>query len=201
MMRRLLAVALLLPFPLLACSSGTGDIPGPGCKSIQTSKLVAFSKVPAGQEFALQCIQRGPSLDATGAASCLAFHARASSGACDCPAADGLQKVSAEHKAAADQLFGSPVPGCICEVQQLTGANRKACSSDASTPLDAGSMDINGYCYVNGDNPDDNPELVAGCAASEKRALRFLGRAATRQMGDVGIAYICLTEDCSTPVE
>lgn len=201
MIRHLLALASLLPFPLLACSSGTGDIPGPGCQSIQTSTLVAFSELAAGDEFALQCFQRGPSVDSTGAASCIAFHARTSSSACDCPAADGLQKVSTEHKAAADELFASQSPGCICEVQQLTGASLKACVSDASIPQGTSGMELSGYCYVDGAAPDDNPALVKTCPAAEKRALRFLGRAAVHETGDIGIAYICQTENCSTPLE
>ena len=42
MLRRLLTLALLLPSCLLACSSGSGDIPGPGCTSVQTTTPLSF---------------------------------------------------------------------------------------------------------------------------------------------------------------
>ena len=201
MMRRLLTGALLFPSGLLACG-GTGDIPAPGCQSIQLSNVVSFADTPAGDAFALQCLPHPPTVDAAnGSASCAAFYARATTEPCDCAAADGFKAVSAAHKAGVDQLLGSLSKGCVCEIEQLTGTNRKACVTDGQNPHDAAGNEISGYCYVNGGDSSVNPQLVESCATNERRALRFLGRSAIRASGDLGIAYLCETDVCADPGE
>lgn len=208
MMRRLLALAFFLPVPLLACSSGGGDIPGPGCKSIQSSEVVTLSTVPAGSSYSLQCLAHAPNVDAKGAFSCVAFLARTASGACACDAAEGLGSVDTAHKAAADKLFasqpGGATPGCLCEIQQITaadGANLKACTNTATAPLDTNGNEVNGYCFVDGEPTTSNPALVADCPSSEKRALRFVGRPSTLATGDVALGFICQADDCTVEGE
>ncbi|MEP7124488.1 MAG: hypothetical protein ABJE95_26405 [Byssovorax sp.] len=191
----------MLPLSLLACGTGTGDIPSPGCQSVQLSNVIDLATTPAGDGYTRQCLPRALSHDTTtGAAACAAFYGRAASGTCDCAAADGFKAVSADHKAGVDQLFGSLSPGCVCEIEQITGAALKACVQQVTSPLDAMGNELNGYCYVAGDNAT-NPELIKDCAVNEKRLLRFLGRSASRQAGDLGIAYLCDTDVCADPTE
>jgi hypothetical protein len=200
MIRHLLTVALLLPISLLACGGGTGDIPSPGCQSVQISNVVSFAETPAGDGFATQCMPRAPTVDAkSGAASCGAFFGSAASGTCDCAAADGLKAVSAARKDAVVQLFGALAPGCVCEVAQLAGANLQACVEQPGSPHDAAGVELSGYCYVDGASPITNPDLLKDCAANEQRALRFLGRTAIHETGDLGIAYLCETDVCADP--
>jgi hypothetical protein len=200
MMRHALTLALLLPTSLLACGSGTGDIPSPGCQSIQLTNAVSFAETPAGDGFATQCLPRAPTLDAaTGAASCGAFLGRAASGACECGAGDGLKPVSAARKDAVDQLFGALAPGCVCEIQQLAAAALQACIQQPGSPQDSGGAELSGYCYVDSANPSTNPALVMDCASNEQRALRFVGRTAIHETGDLGIAYLCETDVCPDP--
>jgi hypothetical protein len=164
--------------------------------------VVSFAQTPAGDGFATQCMPRSPTVDATtGAASCGAFFGSAASGACDCAAADGLKAVSAARKQAVEQLFGALAPGCVCEVEQLTGANLQACVEQPGSPHDAAGGELSGYCYVDGASPITNPDLLKDCAANEQRALRFLGRTAIHATGDLGIAYLCETDVCADPTE
>jgi hypothetical protein len=197
MIRYLLTLALLLPISLVACGSGTGDIPGPGCQSVAEGDLISFAETPAGDAFALQCLASAPIPDAKGAATCGVFFARASSAGCDCAAADGLKVVPADLKVGVANLFGSLAPGCVCEVQQLAGKDLQACVQEPGSPHDAAGVELSGFCYADGAAPLTSPELLKDCAATEKRALRILGRPAIRQQGDVGIAYFCVTDACA----
>lgn len=200
MTRHLLTLTLFLPVSLLACGSGTGDIPSPGCQSVEISNLVSFAETPAGDGFATQCMPRAPTVDAmTASASCAAFLGTAASGTCDCAAADGLKAVPAAHKAAVDQLFGALAPGCVCEIEQLIGSSFKACIQQPGSPQDADGVELSGYCYADGAVPLTNPALLKSCAANEQRALRFVGRTAIHETGDLGIAYLCETDVCGDP--
>lgn len=210
MMRRLLTLALLLPSCLLACSGGTGDIPGPGCTSVQTTTPLSFPDSTAAKPGdTLQCLPRAPTVSSSAEAECLALLGTSAT-TCACPADQGLQDVTADHKNAVTQLFksstgGSGVPSCVCEIKQLTSADAPglaACLRDATNPLvNASKQPVNGYCYVDTENPTVNPELLADCPTSEKRGLRFVGRPATRGAEDVMAVVVCSTEDCSTPDE
>lgn len=196
--------------PLLACNS-TGDIPGPGCTSTQTSIKIAFSPpMTEGSGELTQCLSRAPSVSADGVASTIAFHATQATGsACACPADQGLQDVSAEHKSAASKFFDSQTgtvakASCVCEVKQLTAsdvAGLTACKQDNKNPvLDGAGKPVNGYCYIDRENGSDNPELLSRCANSETRAIRFVGRPATQEADDL-MVFLILAQDCDTPTE
>jgi hypothetical protein len=208
MMRRLLTLALLLPSCLLACGSGTGDIPGPGCTSVQTETPLAFPDSTAAKHGdTLECSTRSPTIAANGKADCLALLGT-SAAACSCPADQGLQDVTADHKNAAAVLFkssGSAVPSCVCEIKQITGddaAGLAACLQETMDPVvDASMKPVNGYCFVADANPKANPQLLADCPADQKQGLRFVGRPATHEATDVAAVVVCSTEQCATPGE
>jgi hypothetical protein len=203
----------LLSFPLLACGGSGGDIPGPGCNSVQTSIDIAFSPpMTAGSGELTQCLARAPSVSGEGVVSCVALHAtRATGGACACPEDQGLQNVSAEHKNAVgkflDTKTGTRVEAsCVCEVKQLltasTPAGLMACELDVKNPvLDGAGKPVNGYCYIDSEQPDTNPEMLSSCANGEKRAMRFVGRPAVQQPDDLSVVLLCVAEDCDTPGE
>ena len=157
MMRRLFPFALLLPSALLACSSGTGDIPGPGCTSVQTTTPLAFpdSMAPKHGDI-LQCLARVPKLASGNTPDCLALLGT-SDAACTCPADQGLQDVTAAHKNAVATLFktnGSGVPSCVCEIKQITGADAPAlaaCLQQTMDPVvDASMKPVNDLTIVPG---------------------------------------------------
>lgn len=209
MMRRLLTLALLLPSCLLACSSGTGDIPGPGCTSVQTMTPLSFPDSTAAKHGdTMQCLSRAPTVSTSAAADCLALLGTSAT-TCTCPADQGLQDVTANHKNAVAELFksfpGGAMPSCVCEIKQLTSADApglSACLQDPMDPVvDAGKKPVNGYCYVGDDNPAVNPELLADCPTNQKRGLRFVGRPATREAMDLAAVVVCSTEDCPPPEE
>jgi hypothetical protein len=70
---------------------------------------------------------------------------------------------------------------CVCEFQQLEGAALATCQTDAKDPRFL--TGINGWCYVDPSlTPEGDPkraaqqQIVADCAANEKRTIRFLGQ-------------------------
>ncbi|MEO5731579.1 MAG: hypothetical protein ABI134_19985 [Byssovorax sp.] len=210
MMTRLLALTLLLPFPLLACGGGGGDIPGPGCNSVQTSVDVTFSPpMTAGSGDLTQCLGRAPSISAEGAASCIALHAtRATGSACACPENEGLQKVSAEHKSAVgkflDPKTGAKVEAsCVCEVKQLLTASDPgglaACQKEVKNPvLTSAGQPVHGYCALDPARPEINIDLLSSCASGQKGGIRFVGRPAVQQPDDLSVVLLCATEDCTS---
>lgn len=208
MMRRLFTLTLLFPVYLLACSSGTGDIPGPGCTSVQTITPLSFpdSMAPKHGD-TMQCVSRAPTLSSSNAPDCLALLGT-SAAACACPADQGLHDVTAEHKNAVAELFkaaGAAVPSCVCEIAQITGADAPglaACLQQAMDPVvDASMKPVNGYCFVSDTNPKVNVELLADCPADAQQGLRFVGRPATKEASDVLAVVVCGTEDCPAPEE
>src|SRR4051794_15995082 len=97
MMRHALALAsCVLSCSLLACGGGTGDIPGPGCTSVQSTHELTFPPPQGtGAGDTVQCLERAPTVAANGEAACLALHgSKATGAACTCPADQGLQPVS-----------------------------------------------------------------------------------------------------------
>jgi hypothetical protein len=59
---------------------------------------------------------------------------------------------------------------CMCEIVQFEGAELNTCQTSATDP-----MNIYGYCYVDGNNPNHNDELVADCPDTQQQIIRFLG--------------------------
>jgi hypothetical protein len=213
MMRHLLALAsCFLSCSLLACSSGTGDIPGPGCTSVQSTHELSFSPaMAAGAGDALQCLERAPTVSTKGEATCLALHgSKATGAACTCPADQGLQPVSDKHKNAVGKFVdpstgASVTASCVCEVKQLTsddGQAFNACKQDPKDPVvDAAMKPVNGYCYVDADNVVDSPEVLSDCPSTERRGIRFVGRPATQAADDISVVVICEALDCETADE
>jgi Tfp pilus assembly protein PilW len=196
----------LLTLPLLACGN-VGDVPGPGCSSTQTSTKIAFSPpMTEGSGQFTQCLEQVPGLSTDGTAESVAFHVtQAPSNTCACPAAQGLQPVSAERQSAADKFFNSQTgtiakASCVCEVKQLTasdGAALTACKQEIKNPvLDSAGQPVNGYCYVDADDASSNPEIVGHCSSFQKRAIRFVGRPATQEADDI-LVFLILNVGCT----
>jgi hypothetical protein len=210
MTRALVTLALLLSTSLFACTSGTGDVPGPGCTSIQTTSELPFDpQAPAGTTTETLCLSRAPTVSTKGEGACIALHATKAT-SCSCPADQGLQAVSAAHEDAVGKFFDKAtgtavVASCVCEVKQLTsddGASYAACIEDATTPVvDPNGKAVNGYCYVDPGNTATNAELVKDCAATEKQAMRFVGRPGTLQAGDISVVVLCETDICDAASE
>ena len=59
---------------------------------------------------------------------------------------------------------------CLCELEELSGGALDVCRND---PTDSGML--SGFCYVDPDAGFGNPELVSGCAPTQRRILRFMG--------------------------
>jgi hypothetical protein len=58
---------------------------------------------------------------------------------------------------------------CLCQLDQLEGEALTACQDGANDPSSFG------YCYVDPSQGIGNPELVAACAETKRRILRFMG--------------------------
>ncbi len=59
---------------------------------------------------------------------------------------------------------------CMCEIQQFTGQALQTCQNQVN---DDGS--IYGYCYVDPDNGQGSPDLVADCPDTQRQIIRFMG--------------------------
>jgi hypothetical protein len=63
---------------------------------------------------------------------------------------------------------------CLCELQQLSGAELESCQTDPETP------DVPGFCYLNavpGEVHAGDAELAAECVGAAARRIRFSGDA------------------------
>jgi hypothetical protein len=140
------------------------------------------------------CLPRPLSVDAMGALTdqCLIAEAVVpASGACACDEAHGRRTLDATHPAVPDAIaafmaeeLGCNSEGmppcsafCVCEIAYFTGAELKLCETSLEDPgTEYGVCYVDASLDLDGDGtPDDNPELVASCPASEKRMLRFMG--------------------------
>lgn len=59
---------------------------------------------------------------------------------------------------------------CVCEIEQLSGDGLIACEHE----VDASKIPAGGWCYVDPLQGLGNPEIVASCAPSERRLIRFV---------------------------
>ena len=122
-------------------------------------------------------------MDATGQVPCLILEASKTDN-CFCDPATGRRDVTAEHKQAEeaakqDPLYLTAGWNCFCEIVQCTGTDLGVCQNDMSNgdnPMN-GPNPVNGWCYVDGTvaPPLGNPTIVADCAATERRLIRFVG--------------------------
>jgi hypothetical protein len=61
---------------------------------------------------------------------------------------------------------------CVCEIEQLTGAQRTSCLND---PIP--SSDVNGWCYIDPGQSRNAAqcEFVSNCPATSRRIIRYVG--------------------------
>ncbi|MBL8740320.1 MAG: hypothetical protein JNK04_04470, partial [Myxococcales bacterium] len=136
------------------------------------------------------CLARQLQPDDEGLVQCLVIEAQVSD-SCECDADSGRApieptvdgKPNPTYNAveiAKNDAFADPAWNCFCEIQQLTaGAERDACLTVLDPQADSQG---DGWCYIDAASapPVGNPELVAGCPATERRLLRFVGKGEPR---------------------
>jgi hypothetical protein len=196
------AVAILVA-TAVGCSDGASSSGLPECDSSQLVELFTNDDTP---ETSLgQCLSRTLKPAPTGQVSCLALELRKTETpeACACDAANGRIPVSKDHAGAKDiALEHEAAAGagwnCFCEVIQLEGDARNACTDDISAaPTDGMGEPVRGFCYVDATTVPvtGNPELVKDCPETERRALRFLGDPAI--LPQASLIMICSEENCN----
>jgi hypothetical protein len=123
----------------------------------------------------------------TNQVACLVLEARNTGGApCTCDGA-ARQPVDPSQESAITQahaLQPSTASSCFCEVTPVTGAGLTSCQNDKVT------SNADGWCYV--DETHGNPALVAGCPATERREIRFVGAG---QQAPNSILFISCEQD------
>ncbi len=119
-----------------------------------------------------QCLPRQLTPDSEGNVPCLVLEASTVPGECVCdpprvaiPADDPKYNAI---KAAQEDNFANSEWNCFCEIQQLAGAQRDACQTEAEPAVD-------GWCYIDPAAGAGDPALVANCPDNEKRIVRFVG--------------------------
>jgi hypothetical protein len=132
-----------------------------------------------------QCLPRSLTPDANGQVPCLILEASRVDGQCICDPAMGREPVGADHTQAVeaakqDPLYQTAQWNCFCEIVQPTGEALAVCQNDAtsdSPQLPNGDV-VNGWCYVDATVAPavGNPLIVADCAATERRIIRFVGQ-------------------------
>jgi len=112
--------------------------------------------------------------------------------ACNCSNGPGRTAVDANSLSPTIRAQGS----CFCQMVQLDGADRKTCQTVASPPATVKS----GWCYIDPAQDGDANEcaMVAHCAATEQRLIRFVNSASEPRNGSA--AYIdCPPGNVITP--
>jgi hypothetical protein len=138
-------------------------------------------------------------LSQPGRVPCLAVEASQppAGGACACEGA-GRGQLSAEHEVARraiidemklDGQCGGATPIdcnalCLCELEQLEGAELAACREGTETP------ESHGYCYVDPEQGLGSERLVAECRATQRRKIRFVGEGMPKNRSVVTIACL-----------
>lgn len=132
------------------------------------------------------CLHRSLTPDTAGQVACLILEARAlpAGEACNCKAPDvkARQDVQTSHEEAKrlaldDEVAKAAGWNCFCEIKQLGGDELHACQFDTSHDPGTGGVPADGWCYIDAvsEPPTGDPTLVATCAATEQRKLRFVG--------------------------
>lgn len=128
------------------------------------------------------CLSRDAKADADGRTACSVLTASSSS-ACSCPTEQGLAPAGAAAKAdvlAELAAVGYCGPGmscdslCVCELQQLAGADLTECQSSDQPPSTPG------FCYLNaveGEQAAGDADLARDCVGGAPRRIRFTGGA------------------------
>jgi len=169
-----------------AGSGGSGGSP--------TIKNVYISSIRQTPGVA-SCLPRPLAVNADGTTGddmggCNIIEARPTAPDCTCDAAHGRAALPA----------GSPIPPqaleflrnenscdqadqpscadfCSCEIIQFSGAEQRVCQTSVTDPgTQCGVCYLDDQYDLDGDGvPDVNPELLASCADTQKRSLRFMG--------------------------
>jgi hypothetical protein len=135
----------------------------------------------------IQCLPRSlevsDEVETKGQVSCLVIQARNSKGGVCCDPAAARQPVSTTHAAALGWIVEDPISqhanwDCFCEIPQLAGDELTACQADTNRIPMLNGEEVNGWCYVDATTTPQtgNEELVARCADTEKRMIRFAGK-------------------------
>jgi hypothetical protein len=96
--------------------------------------------------------------------------------ACNCDGAPDRSPVTASDMCSVQAIQANPLAApdgwnCFCEVGQASGAALTDCQTSTAPTEDT-------WCYVSATMGPQSAALVAGCPASEKQFLRFIGAAA-----------------------
>lgn len=128
------------------------------------------------------CLNQDAHADADGRTACSLITA-SSAASCTCPAAQGLSQPSTDVVGPVlEQLaaVGYCGPGmscdalCLCELNQLSGADLTACQTADQVP------DAPGFCYLNavqGEVHAGRAALAQDCVGAAPRRIRFTGGA------------------------
>lgn len=188
--------------PLLAAGCGDDGVPPRECGAAQwLSRSTSAPEPGAPPTNLFQCEHRTPDILPSGQVACVVLEAR-SDETCTCDAADGRVPVTPEHAGAVDMAEASAEGeglgwSCFCEVPALEGDARMACQNDPSDPLLKDGAPVHGWCYLDATltPPLGDPEMVASCPSTERRAIRMVGKGAPSPGASAVI--ICQQEICN----
>jgi hypothetical protein len=128
------------------------------------------------------CLQRDAEADANGRTACHVITA-STAATCSCAADHGLTAPVAEAVAPVREALGwagycergAPCEAvCLCELQQLEGADLVACQTADAAPITPG------FCYLDaaaGETQAGKASLARDCVGSAPRRIRFSGAA------------------------
>jgi len=128
------------------------------------------------------CVQHDAKADANGRTACRVITAQTAA-SCSCPADQGLGAPVAEAVAPVREALawagycaaGAPCEAvCLCELQQLQGADLAACQTADAAPA------VPGFCYLDavpGETQAGAATLARDCVGSAPRRIRFSGTA------------------------
>ncbi|EYF02328.1 hypothetical protein [Chondromyces apiculatus] len=132
-----------------------------------------------------QCLPRSLVPNKEKQVSCLIIEARNSQGQCSCDEATGRGPISDVNRQAESEIRNDPSAqasgwDCFCEIKQLAKEPLEACQNTVGDDVqDPQGNKVNGWCYIDGTTspPLGAPELVASCAQTQRRLIRFVGDA------------------------
>ncbi len=142
------------------------------------------------------CLPRALRPDEKGEVACVVLEARrvpndaACQAVCGSAARARLSEAEPAVKAAKEDPLAATLGwNCFCKVEPAIGAPGKdgrpmdlaACQTQLEPVVNAAGQPVDGWCYVDATTvpATGNAELVASCPASEKRMIRFVGKAAS----------------------
>ncbi len=127
------------------------------------------------QRLGNQCLSSPLHPNSDGQVQCIVIEATPPppGGQCACSGAarKDIETVNPDAVAAAKQRDPTTANDCFCEITQTEGAALTACQNDLTT------TSTDGWCYIDATVvPNVGKEaIVAGCPASERREVRFVG--------------------------